>query len=99
MITFNFLLLNPFHREHENSKFRDNHYKIWKLSTHKFFEVQYYRYAYYWLEIGLDTNFYTDHGGTKLYLNLFGFNFHAQFYDNRHWNRETHSWEDKSDIH
>jgi hypothetical protein len=35
----------------------------------------------------------TDHAGINLELGLLGYEIHFTFYDSRHWNSETNSWQ------
>jgi len=39
-----------------------------------------------------------DHGGVHIMLGLFGYDIELHFYDTRHWNYETNTWE-KYDGH
>jgi hypothetical protein len=34
-----------------------------------------------------------DHGGARIMLGLFGFDVELYFYDTRHWDYETNTWE------
>jgi hypothetical protein len=77
--------------------------KNWHGSTpwlYKFWEVELYKSADI-LDFGLDITHRQSHAGVRLDLALFGYNFTATFYDSRHWNSVTQTWEhyyDKEDI-
>lgn len=45
--------------------------------------------------INVDFNFKPigDHGGVRIMLGLFGYDVELYFYDCRHWNYETKTWE------
>jgi len=45
--------------------------------------------------INVDLNFKPvgDHGGVRIMLGLFGFDVELHFYDTRHWNYVTNTWE------
>ena len=45
--------------------------------------------------INVDFNFKPvgDHGGVRIMLGLFGFDVELHFYDTRHWNYVTNTWE------
>lgn len=90
MIDFGIRLRNPFACQ----PFRTVFCFAKQLTNHKFFELQFSRYAFNWFEVGVDLNWrQTDHAGPWLVLNLFGWTVDARITDSRHWNDETNTWE------
>lgn len=59
---------------------------------HKFWEVQVIKNDNL-LRFEFDFTTQTDHAGINLELGLLGYEIHFTFYDNRHWNSETKSWQ------
>jgi len=87
MIDFSFNISNPW----------SNRWDIlWSLrkivSKNKAVEFNGYRTNHI---INADFNFKPagDHGGVRLMLGLFGFNVELYFYDTRHWDYTTNTWE------
>ena len=97
MIHFSFTLMNPFKAKDREQK--DYFCKDWSLTKNKFLEIQVSRWTMNDIvSVSLDTRWYgQDHGGVRLNLELFGFMFCAQLYDNRHWDYDNHKWEDPND--
>jgi hypothetical protein len=90
MIDFSIRLRNPFPCQ----PFRNLWNGVWRLSTHKFFELQFSRYAFNWVELSVDLNWrQTDHAGPWITVNLVGWTVDLRIVDNRHWNDETNAWE------
>jgi hypothetical protein len=87
MINFSFNISNPW----------SNRWDIlWSnrklIGKNKAVEFNGYRTNYI---IDVDFNFRPvgDHGGVRLMLGLLGYDVELHFYDTRHWNYETNTWE------
>lgn len=39
-----------------------------------------------------------DHAGIRFHLDLLGYGFIINFYDNRHWDYENHTWEKEDEL-
>lgn len=88
MINFNFNIRNPW-----SSKWQS--YRCFHGLTpfeHKFWELQFYR-SNDVLDLNFQITTRQSHGGVRLGLGLLSFNCEFQFYDNRHWDYETNTWE------
>ncbi len=89
MIKFNLAIRNPFRKE----DFKNLWFKSGRLSRHKFWELHLTKYSFYLAEVSIDINFVgQDHAGPKIEIGLFGYNFSANIYDNRHWNYDDWRW-------
>lgn len=92
MINFNFDICNPW---------SDRWNILWNKSRfigkNKAVEFNGYRTNHIF---NVDFNFKPagDHGGVHIMLGLFGYDIELHFYDTRHWNYETNTWE-KYDGH
>lgn len=89
MINFWIALRNPF-------KCRDfrNVYNIGApITDNKYWEFQYSRYAFNWLEFKLDLNWrQTNHAGPWLTINVFGHTIDLRIWDRRDWDDSTYTW-------
>lgn len=69
--------------------------KWWSGETpfeHKFWEIQVIKNDnLFRIELAFTTK--QDHAGVNLELGLFGYEIHFAFYDSRHWDNETNSWQ------
>jgi hypothetical protein len=87
MINLNFTISNPWSNRWEilwnKSKF---------IGKNKAVEFNGYRTNHI---VNVDFNFRPagDHAGARIMLGLFGFDAELHFYDTRHWNYETNTWE------
>ena len=45
------------------------------------------------IDLDFDLRFRGDHAGARIMLGLFGYSVELHFYDCRHWNYETNTWE------
>lgn len=89
MIQLQLVLHNPWSRGHWRS--------IWtkhrRLSTHKTFEIQLYRFSSEFLGFRLDTSWRgRDHAGPQLELIVCGYTLSMQICDNRHWDYDHGRW-------
>jgi hypothetical protein len=90
MIDFSVRLRNPF----PCRPFRNIWARDWKVTKHKFFELQFSQYMFNWLELAVDLNWrQTDHAGPWITVNVFGWTVDLRLVDSRHWNDETNTWE------
>jgi hypothetical protein len=63
--------------------------KTFKISKHKFLEIQLYSYDYYKFEFLLDISLLRkNHAGVELDVGLLGKNLNIHFFDRRHWIKE-----------
>jgi len=88
MISFNFSLRNPWSNTFKN---------LWCKSyttpfKNKFIELECYKDNSL-LSVMFDCSFRRSHAGLVIDLGVFGYNVQFQFYDNRHWNSDTDTWE------
>ena len=88
MIHFSFNIRNPW-----NKKWSDN---VWSTFyelpiKHKYIELEVYKDATL-ITVSTDFSIRRDHAGFDFELGLFGYNFHFNFYDNRHWNDKEGRW-------
>lgn len=87
MIDFSFNISNPWSNRWgilwNKSKF---------ISKNKAVEFNGYRTNHI---IGIDFNFRPtgDHGGARIMLGLLGYDIELHFYDTRHWDHKTNTWE------
>ena len=89
MIDFGIRLRNPFPCQ----PFCNLWNGAWSLSTYKFFELQFSRYAFNWFELSVDLNWrQTDHAGPWITVNTFGWTMDLRIVDSRHWDDETNTW-------
>ncbi len=63
-----------------------------RLTKNKAWEVQFYR-SNTIVEAVVELTHRQDHPGFRLELGLFSFNLTFKFYDTRHWNYATKTWE------
>lgn len=87
MISVNFNLRNPRSNEFKN---------LWCKSyttpfKNKFIELEVIKDATL-VTVMFNWTVRQSHAGLDLELGLFGYNFHFNFYDNRHWNIEQGRW-------
>ena len=87
MIQCNFTLYNPW----------TNTWKIlWNKSSsigkHKAVEFNGYRTNRI-IDLDFDLRFRGDHAGARVMLGLLGYSVELHFYDTRHWNWDTNTWE------
>ena len=89
MIDFGIRLRNPLLCQ----PFRNLWNGAWHLSTYKFFELQFSRYAFNWFELAVDLNWrQTDHAGPWITGNVFGWTVDLRIVDSRHWDDVTNDW-------
>ncbi len=68
--------------------------KSGSITKNKHWDLQLTRYKPDYLGLRLDTCWRgRDHAGFSVELILFGYNFHANIYDSRHWDYKTNSWQ------
>lgn len=88
MISFNFNLRNPW-----STTFKNLWWKSFDtLFKNKFIELEVYKDTTL-VSVMFNWTVRQSHAGLDLELGLFGYNVHFQFYDNRHWNNETATWD------
>jgi len=91
MINLNFTISNPWSSRWDilwnKSKFIGKNYY-----RNKAVEFNGYRTNHI---INVDFNFKPvgDHGGARIMLGVFGFDVELHFYDTRHWDYDTNTWE------
>ena len=91
MIDLNIRLRNPF----PCRPFQNLWNRVWQLSTYKFLELQFSRYAFNWVELSIDLNWrQTDHAGPWITVNVFGWTVDLRIVDSRHWDDITNTWAD-----
>ena len=85
MINFNFNIRNPWNKSWSNTLFSTAFETPIK---HKWIEVEVYKDG---TLISLDFSFRirTDHAGLDFEVGVFGYCFHFNFYDGRHWNDDA----------
>ena len=87
MITFNFLISNPWSNTWN---------LIWGtnglLTTHKAWELNLYRTDQI-INIEFCLSINCDHAGLNTKLGLFGYTLEYTVYDTRHWDYENNTWE------
>ena len=89
MIKLWIALQNPF----KCSDFKNYWDKSIPVSTNKTLEMQVTHYAWNWLELNVDLNWYgSDHAGPSIEVCLFGYTLNVKVYDNRHWDYKAHDW-------
>lgn len=88
MIHFNFTLSNPWTKNSLKSYCN----KAWMVAKHKCIEIEVSWTDY--TVVGFDFEFHIrrDHAGLRTDVTLFGLCFSFNFYDTRHWDRETDDW-------
>jgi len=95
MIHFGFTVENPW-----SDRFDPGYCWSGMITKHKAWEIQAYR-SNVIAECETRISHRTDHAGIKLEIGLFSFSIILQFYDTRHWNYHTQTWEvydDKEDL-
>jgi hypothetical protein len=89
MINLNFTIRNPWSNRFDNIR-------CWHGSTpfaNKYWEIQLYKSTDV-IDFSFHLTHRQSHAGLRLELGLFGYNADFNFYDNRHWDYETQSWND-----
>ena len=75
-------------------EFRNIYNRSWAVSKTRTLEIQFDRYDYELLGLSFDLRWSgQSHAGPDFELNLLGYNFRISLLDNRHWDRETDTWE------
>ena len=88
MISFNLSLQNPW-----SDTFKNFWCRCYKTPfKNKFIELEFYKDNSL-LSVMFDWSFRRSHAGLVIELGIFGYNVQFQFYDNRHWNSDTDTWE------
>ena len=87
MINLDFTINNPFSKRFGLllSKFK-------MLTKHKAVEANIYCTVNI-IKLSLSYSTAQDHAGLKIEVGLFGYDFELYFYDTRHWNHITNTWE------
>ena len=88
MINFSFVIRNPWYNKWSKTLFSCVYDTPFK---HKFLEVECYKDGTV-VTFMCNWAIRRDHAGLDIELGLFGYNFHANFYDNRHWNTKEGRW-------
>ena len=89
MITLNFGIAMPW----RSSKVWDILWNISRSVTkHKAWEFNGYRTGRL-INVDFHWTLQGDHAGARLMLGVFGYEVELQFYDTRHWNYDTNTWE------
>jgi hypothetical protein len=88
MISLNFSLRNPWSNTFKN---------LWAGScktpfNNKFIELEVYKDNSL-VSVMFDLSLRRSHAGLVIDLGLLGYNVQLQFYDNRHWDSDTDTWE------
>lgn len=95
MITLHFKLTNPYAR----GKFFEIMQKTFRVSKHKFLEIEMYHEGTMLCEFYIDLNWRGfDHAGPVVELGLFGKTIRCSLHDSRHWDRKTNNWEIANEI-
>ena len=92
MINVNFNLYNPWSRRWDIMWNRFLWTKHSTLITHKVCEFNGYRTNHV-IDLEFDLTFRGDHAGARVMLGVFGYSVELHFYDTRHWDYETDTWE------
>jgi hypothetical protein len=88
MISFNFNLRNPW-----SSTFKNLWCKSYTTPfKNKFIELECYKDRHI-VSVMFNWTVRQSHAGLDLELGLLGYSIHFNFYDNRHWNSDTDTWE------
>ena len=69
--------------------------RTFKLSEHKYFEIQAVKFDHQFTLLGFDLNasiWGRDHAGVNLEVALCNYTLILNLYDNRHWNYEENRW-------
>ena len=75
-------------------EFRNIYNRAWAVSQNRTLEIQFDRYDYELLGLSFDLRWSgQSHAGPDFELNILGYNFRISLPDNRHWDRETDTWE------
>ena len=88
MINLSINIRNPWYKEWSNTLFAKSYVTPFK---NKFIELECYKDGHL-LSFMLNWTICQSHAGFDLELGLFGYNFHFNFYDSRHWNTEEGRW-------
>ena len=88
MINFSLNIRNPWYKEWSNTLFAKPYVTPFK---NKFVELECYKDGHL-LSFMLSWTIRQSHAGFDFEIGLFGYNFHFNFYDNRHWNYEEGRW-------
>lgn len=88
MIHLNFNIRNPWDKSWSKT--------LWNkcydtLHKNKFIELEVYKDTTL-IALSLDWSIRRDHAGFDFEVGLFGYNFHFNLYDSRHWNDEEGRW-------
>lgn len=93
MIDLRIRIKNPFHNE-VKSPWKSIYQWEKLITTNKFLEIGFFKYAYSLFEFNLNTDVRgTDHAGPDFSLSVLGYEFRIAMRDKRHWNYENNSWE------
>lgn len=88
MINLSINIRNPWYKAWSKNLFTAVYATPFK---HKCIELECYKDGHL-LTIMFNWSIRTSHAGVDFELGLFGYNFHFNFYDNRHWNHEEGRW-------
>ena len=88
MIAFTIGITNPFATE----TFKNLFCKAWQLSKNKFLELEVTYYAKDVIGFDFRWSMKCDHAGLDIQVKFATLTFHANVYDNRHWNHTTNNW-------
>lgn len=89
MIKLELVIHNPWSR----GNFADKWNKTWRITAHKAFEAQWFKYGYDYLGFRVDTAWRgRDHAGPEFELVLFGHTLSLRLYDSRHWDYDNRCW-------
>jgi len=87
MIHFNFSLYSPF------EYFNNLGCLYGQIGKHKYWELEHGYYAKILLDLHISIDRHCDHAVINLRVGLLGYNISLHFYDTRHWNYVTKSYE------
>ena len=90
MISLYFQIQNPF----KHKPFKSYWGRVWSVSKHKDFEIQFMKYAWNLFEFNLNLKWFgSDHAGPAIEINLFGWTLNVALHDKRHWDHDADDWE------
>ena len=89
MISTHFRIENPWAKDDFSSLWD----KSWLVASCTAIELQCIKYSYNIFEFQFAWNIRSDHAGVKFNVGIFGYSFHFDLYDTRHWDREKSAWE------
>jgi hypothetical protein len=89
VINLNFSIANPWRTD-----------KVWdilwsksgSITRNKAWEFNGYRTGYF-IDVEFCWTLQGDHAGARIMWGVFGYEVELQFYDTRHWNYDTNTWE------